>query len=97
MHNYAKGAMVGCGFHRVKVCDLNDGKQRKQDQAHHSHHRQSTMLCPSFAAEICQWSGQYTFPYLKDTLCWMFESGKGYVPAVAFFGLLSHPRLIPNV
>jgi len=62
MHNYAKRAMVGCSFHRVNVCHLNHSKQRKQDQAHHSHHRQSMVLCRSFVAEICQWSAQYTFP-----------------------------------
>jgi hypothetical protein len=97
MHYYAKGAMVGCGLNRVNVCHLDQGEQCKQEKTYHRDHRQATMLCPAFPTEIFKWSCQYTSPYVKNTLCWMFESGKRYLPVAAFLGLGSHRRLIPNV
>ena len=44
MHGEAQRAVIGDSWIGVEVCYLNDNEEREENQAEHSHRRQSTGL-----------------------------------------------------
>jgi hypothetical protein len=67
MHRNAQRAMVGVGFQRVHVRNLDDGQKRKQNQTHESRNRQSSKLATTTPAQIGPKSCQRNNPSHKDT------------------------------
>ena len=59
------------------VRNLDNGKQRQKEEAHHGGHRQSVWLCAAIPAEMCLQSCQIFDPCLKDTQNWMRAGGRG--------------------
>jgi len=78
MHHDAEGAVVGVRVHLVHVRHLHHGEQRQQEQTHNCDNWQCASLCAAFPAQKCRTFCQYTFPWFKDTLCWMCKTENGY-------------------
>lgn len=81
----AERTVVGIGVQRMHMRNLDDGKQRQKEEAHHGDHRQSARPCAAIPAEKCLQTCQICDPCLKDTQSWMRTRGRGLRQLCSFW------------
>jgi hypothetical protein len=83
VHHDAEGAVVGICVQRMHVRNLDNGNQRKEEEADKGSYRQSCQLCAVFPAKLCLQSCQIGKPILRIHNIGCERAEEGYdCPAV---------------